>query len=57
MFDNIIILLSQCTIEPEISSTGEYIYPDLNTYVDRGVTINPADCKLRFVKRENRIII
>jgi hypothetical protein len=49
--------MARCTIEPALNTEGIQIYPDLDDVRDGGATLLPAPFKVRFVERENRLIV
>lgn len=49
--------MAQTRIEPLIGSSGEKIYPDLYKFVDAGSVLMPGPFKVRFVRREDRVVI
>lgn len=53
MFYTLTKLLSKYTIEPELSSTGEKLCPDLQQGVNTGVTVTPVPFNIRLVKRND----
>ncbi|KAI9486152.1 MAG: cytochrome P450 [Benjaminiella poitrasii] len=57
LFNSVTRMMARCTIEPAISSTGEKLYPDLDDFKDGGATLVPAPFYLRFVEREDRLVV
>lgn len=53
MFSWMTQLFSKCTIEPIVSSTGEKILPDIESYVDLGSIVSPVPYKIQVIKRES----
>lgn len=52
MFYTITKLISRCIIKPELSSTGEELYPDLQCGINTGISITPVPFKIRLIKRD-----
>ncbi|CDH49791.1 cytochrome p450 [Lichtheimia corymbifera JMRC:FSU:9682] len=53
MFNILVRLLAQATIEPMQDNNNKPIYPDMNALNYVGVVIIPGEDKMRFVKRKN----
>lgn len=49
--------MGQTRIEPLIGPKGEKIYPDLNNLKDGGSVLLPGPFSIRFVRREDRVVI
>lgn len=49
--------MARSRIEPVIGPNGDKIYPDLNDFKDGGSVLLPAPFRIRFVKREDRVVI
>lgn len=53
MFNILVRLLAQATIEPMLDKNNKPTYPDMNALINAHVVIIPAEDKMRFVKRKN----
>ncbi|CDH49792.1 cytochrome p450 [Lichtheimia corymbifera JMRC:FSU:9682] len=53
MFNILVRLLAQATIEPMLDNNNKPIYPDMNALINANVVIIPAEDKMRFVKRKS----
>lgn len=47
-------LFSRYTIEPELDSSGNPIYIDLNDFEDFGIVVKPLPFKVRLIPREKK---
>lgn len=50
-------MMARCTIEPAVSENGDKVYPDLDDFKDGGATLLPGAFNIRFVEREDPVII
>jgi hypothetical protein len=57
LFNNITRVMARCTIEPALNMDGSQIYPDLDAVRYGGATVLLAPFKIRFIERENRLIV
>ena len=57
LFNSLTRMMARCTIEPLIAANGEKIYPNLDDFTDSGSTLTPGPFKLRFIEREDRVLI
>lgn len=49
--------MSRCAIEPALDTNGKQIYPDLNVHSVDSATVKPDPFQIRFVERENRLVV
>ncbi|KAG2230874.1 hypothetical protein INT48_003037 [Thamnidium elegans] len=57
LFNSITRVMARCRIEPALSENGDKIYPNLVDVNDGGSTVSPLPFKVRFVEREDRVIL
>ncbi|KAL7326998.1 hypothetical protein PS15p_209253 [Mucor circinelloides] len=57
MFNIVTRLMARCTIEPATASNGQVVYPNLYNVRNAGTAVMPGPFKLRFVERDNRLIV
>lgn len=49
--------MARCTIEPALTPKGQLIYPNLTDIRNEGATVVPGPFKLRFIERDDRLIV
>ncbi|KAI7871825.1 cytochrome P450 [Spinellus fusiger] len=56
MFLTYINLWARSTVEPALDSNGNFVYSDIENFVDCGIVMHPKPYKVRFVERPDRLI-
>ncbi|KAI7868411.1 cytochrome P450 [Spinellus fusiger] len=56
MFLTYINLWARSTVEPALDSNGNFLYGDIESFVDRGLVMHPKPYKARFVERPDRLL-
>ncbi|CEP10775.1 hypothetical protein [Parasitella parasitica] len=57
MFNIVTKVMARCTIKPTNLPNGQSVYPNLNDIRGRGAAVLPGPFRLRFIERDNRLIV